>query len=691
MKDEPNIVKELRQAERQGLLQNNSPNNKQLLISKGQQDVIPSRIIHEVTKTINGTQASLNNVLEKFHTIFENYAIAITLADEKERIVSWNKYAEQLFNMTGTDLFLKPVSSLYPIEEWKKIRLENIRQKGIKYHIETTIKRKNQGMIDVELSLCVVRDTKGKTVGSIGIIKDITKLKTTEKALQITEERYRTIFENSAVAITLTDEHEQIISWNKFTEDLLGMSKDDLYLQPVKSLYPIEEWRKIRKENIRQKGMQHYFETKLFKKNKEFIDVNLSVSVLKNHFGKIIGSIGVIQDISIRKQMERVLEESEEKFKQLYEKAPIPYHTLTLSGIITDVNDKWCETLGYQKMEVTGKQIFDFVPKEERVLAKSSFNNKIQREDHYSNASERTYLTKQGEKRVFIIRDFFSLDEHNNIKSIYTTMEDITERKEMEKKLEAVDKMLRTVNQELEKKVKERTREVKQLLTQKDEFISHLGHDLKTPVSVLMSILPMIKEDKRKTDLLKDCDLAIRNVIYLKNLINGTLKIAELNSPNATFDIADVTLRDIVNLVLEKNEFLFIEKNISIENNIKRNICVKTDQLRLKEVLVNLFTNAVNIMDMDGTLTLNATVNTGNNLVTISVKDTGVGMIPDQLHRVFDEFYKTDAARHQLSSGGLGLSICKRIIEKHGGQIWAESPGPGKGSTIYFTLQSGTK
>jgi signal transduction histidine kinase len=95
-------------------------------------------------------------------------------------------------------------------------------------------------------------------------------------------------------------------------------------------------------------------------------------------------------------------------------------------------------------------------------------------------------------------------------------------------------------------------------------------------------------------------------------------------------------------------------------------------------------------MDLGGTLTLNATVNTGDNLVTISVKDTGIGMTPDQLHRVFDEFYKTDAARHQLNSSGLGLTICKRIIEKHGGQIWAESPGPGKGSTFYFTLPSST-
>lgn len=80
------------------------------------------------------------------------------------------------------------------------------------------------------------------------------------------EEAYKTIFENSAVAIMLTDEHERIVSWNKYAENLLGMSKEELNLKPVRSLYPAEEWAKIRAENIRQKGMQHHLETKMIKK-----------------------------------------------------------------------------------------------------------------------------------------------------------------------------------------------------------------------------------------------------------------------------------------------------------------------------------------------------------------------------------------------------------------------------------------
>lgn len=182
-------------------------------------------------------------------------------------------------------------------------------------------------------------------------------------------EIYKTVFENSAVAITLTDENERIISWNNYTETLLGMSKEDLYMQPVSFLYPPDEWQKIRSENIRQRGMQYHLETKMIKKNNELIDVDISLSVLKDHTGKTIGSMGIIKDITKRKQIEEILKESEEKFKQLYEKAPVAYHTLSPNGEITDVNEKWCQILGYEKKEVIGRPIFDFVAeKEEKSL-----------------------------------------------------------------------------------------------------------------------------------------------------------------------------------------------------------------------------------------------------------------------------------------------------------------------------------
>ena len=261
--------------------------------------------------------------------------------------------------------------------------------------------------------------------------------------LETLEDIYQTIFENSAIGIMVTDKNERLISWNKYVEQLLGMESEDLSMKPVKMLYPLEEWKKIRSENIRQKGIQYHMDTKMVKKNGEIIYIDLSVSVLRNFKGEIIGSIGIISDVTKYKLMEKKLEESERKFRQLYEKAPVAYHTLSPDGIITDINERWCQSLGYTKEEVIGRLIFDFIAENERESAISSFEKKIESKKAYTGGHDRIYITKNGDKRTFVSHDFLCFDENNEVKSIYTTMEDVTERKQLEDSLYENEKKFR--------------------------------------------------------------------------------------------------------------------------------------------------------------------------------------------------------------------------------------------------------
>ncbi|MFC1755643.1 PAS domain S-box protein, partial [Thermoproteota archaeon] len=270
------------------------------------------KFMHHLVGEHRRIEGELRAAEEKYHTIFDNSAVAITVADSQERIVSWNKFTEDLFGMAKEDLYLKPVSSFYSQEEWKHIRSQGVRLKGIQHHLETKAIKKSGEVIDVDISISVLRDSDDSITGSIGIIRDITERKHTERELRIAEEKYRTIFDNSAVAITVADAQERIVSWNKFTEDIFGMSKDDLYLKPVSSFYSNEEWENIRSQNIRQKGMQHHLETKAIRKDGRIIDVDISISVLKDADGYITGSIGIIRDITERKQAEREMAEAYE-------------------------------------------------------------------------------------------------------------------------------------------------------------------------------------------------------------------------------------------------------------------------------------------------------------------------------------------------------------------------------------------
>ena len=242
-----------------------------------------------------------------FKIVFEHSPSAITVTDSKERIVAWNPMAEKMLGMVRVDLFNKPISFLYPPKEWKRIRSLNIRHRGMLSNISTKVLCKDGSILDVSASISVLKDLKGKVIGSIGIFYDVTREKLAEHQMRESENKLRIILDNSAAAITMTDEKEQIVSWNSFTEKLFGMKPQELHLRPVSSLYPPEEWKVIRSLNIRQSGFKHHMETKAVRKDGTIIDVDLSVNILKDEKGKIVGSVGMLQDITERKRSDEMI------------------------------------------------------------------------------------------------------------------------------------------------------------------------------------------------------------------------------------------------------------------------------------------------------------------------------------------------------------------------------------------------
>jgi len=239
-------------------------------------------------------------------------------------------------------------------------------------------------------------------------------------------------------------------------------------------------------------------------------------------------------------------------------------------------------------------------------------------------------------------------------------------------------------------KIEEYNKVLKNLLKQKDEFIGQLGHDLKNPLTPLTALLPMILKEEKDSKLKKDLRLIIHNVDYMKDLIFKTLELAKLRSFNIKFDMQNLNLSKEVSNVLKKQKVFLDQNHIKVKNKIEKNINVTADKLRLEELITNLISNAVKYTPTTGgIITLDAKQD--QKVVKVSIKDSGIGMTEDQLNRVFDEFYMANESSRKIGSSGLGLAICKRIVEKHGGRIWAESRGLGKGSTIYFTLNRGIK
>ena len=174
----------------------------------------------------------------------------------------------------------------------------------------------------------------------------------------------------------------------------------------------------------------------------------------------------------------------------------------------------------------------------------------------------------------------------------------------------------------------------------------------------------------------------------MKDLVNKTIDLAKLNSDKIEFSIEDTNLLSEVKNIIKNNHILFEENNINVVNIIDGNILVKADKLRLNELFNNLITNSIKYtLEEGGTITFDA--KELGDFIKVSIEDTGIGLTEKQIDHIFEEFYKADDSRHDLDSSGLCLPICKRIIKKHGGEIWAESRGKEKGSTFHFTLMNG--
>ena len=268
-------------------------------------------------------------------------------------------------------------------------------------------------------------------------------------------------------------------------------------------------------------------------------------------------------------------------------------------------------------------------------------------------------------------------------KELTTAMKDL---QSLNLELNSAREQLIDMNKNLELKVKERTAEIERLLKHKDEFIQQMGHDLKNPLGPLITLLPILKKECNKPKYCEMIDVAIRNVQYMKNLVQKTLELAQLKSPNTRLKMEKINLKEYIDNIIKDNRISLKQNSVMVLNNVSPDIQIEADQLRLQEAFNNLINNAIKYRSDTTNSIIEINAEQSNSDTTISIKDNGIGMNPEQLSHIFDEFYKADQARHDFKSSGLGMSICKRIIEMHGGKIWAESEGIGKGTTFYFTI-----
>jgi PAS domain S-box-containing protein len=629
--------------------------------------------------------------------------------------------------------------------------------------------------------------------------------KKAERQLQIAEQRYRTIFENSAVAIMMVDREEHLISWNNFTEQMLGMTSDELLGRQIESLYPPAEWQRIRGMSIRQKGMQHHLETRMVHKSGTIIDVDISLSVLRNPDGEATGSIGVVRDITERRQMETALRESEKRFRQVVANAKEWIWEVDANGCYTYASPIVEKILGYKAEEVLGKKHFhDFFHPDDAEKLKARVSEIFNRRDVFSEFQTRN-LHKDGHV-IWLLRSGVPiLDDQQQLIGYRGADVDITERMRIHETLDRKQKNLEAifdaapagmllVNEQMivaraneavrqmsgkeyreiigcdpckalncahlqddasageagtscekcslkltiqtafdtgkpirglevrptlgpnrdgppswflvsvepllidsgrhmlvafdditdRKRAEEEVRETMEL---KSQFIGTVSHELRTPMTSIREAVSIVLDGvagKINQDQKHFLEIAQRNIDRLSRLIDEVLDFQRLNAGKMQFRMQENHIEKTVDEAFTTMQPYAKKKCLNLSMDLAQSLPVAVyDNDRMIQVLTNLISNAIKFTPEDGNVRVS--VEQREEHLAIRVSDTGFGIPKEALGKLFGQFYRVHRPGKEIKGTGLGLAIVQKIVSAHNGRIEVESEVD-KGTTFTVFL-----
>jgi signal transduction histidine kinase len=224
----------------------------------------------------------------------------------------------------------------------------------------------------------------------------------------------------------------------------------------------------------------------------------------------------------------------------------------------------------------------------------------------------------------------------------------------------------------------------------KDQFIARASHELRTPLTAIRGTLRFLVRalDGRAAEPPKELlTIAGRNVEHMVRLVEDLLDASRLASGRVALVRENVAVRELIEQIAQQLAPVARDRGVTLAIAADPGLAVEADPLKLEQVVTNLAGNALKFTPEGGRVTIEARAPGGE--IEIAVRDTGLGLAPEHLGRVFEPFFQVAApARRGRAGSGLGLSIAKSLVEMHGGRIWAESDGPGRGATFRVSLPS---
>src|SRR5580704_2730717 len=513
-----------------------------------------------------------------------------------------------------------------------------------------------------------LRDSGERIIRWYGTNTDIEELKLEQDELQKQTSRLEQLFEKSPEGIAIMDMEDRILRVNKEFTRMFGYEPDEVLERTIQDVIVpqtlLEESRGFTGQVV---SGRLEVETVRMRKDGTNVHVSLLAVPVTTVSGEHVANYAIYRDITERKLAEERLRESEARFQAMADTAPVLIWMTGTDGLCNYFNKPWLEFTGRTMEQEVGlgwtegvhaddvQGCFDGFLPAYHARKPFSMEYRLRRAD-----GEYRWVIESGIPRYTVAGEFAGYIGSNI---------DITDLKHAEaerQRLRQVEADLAHINR----------------VSMMGELAASLAHEIKQPISAaLMDARSCVRWLRRDTpDVAEGCEAALR-------MINDATRAAEVidrvrslyrrdTSDRELLDLNEI-IREMIILLRDKADLNSISIRTELDSGLPQ---ITADRIQVQQVLMNLMLNGIEaVKDAKGELTITSKM-TADAQLLVSVSDSGVGLPAAEIDRIFDAFFTT-----KVQGTGMGLSISRRIIESHGGSLWA-CANPGRGSTFQFTL-----
>ena len=531
-------------------------------------------------------------------------------------------------------------------------------------------------------------DSCGNVVGAIESIRDITESKRAKEELQSSLRFLEILINTIPSPIFYKDRQGRYIGCNEsFARQIIGISKESIMGKSVYDLGDVipadlaDKYSEMDERLLQDRSVQVY-ETPVQCADGVRRDFLFTKAPFNNFAGDVAGIVGVMLDITERKRADEVLRESEARYKRIVETANEGIMIMDDQFRYAFVNQKLSDMLGYQPEEMLGQPVSTFIFEEDFP------DHKAMMEMRVSGAGaqyECRHRRKDGSCCYTIVSATPLKDEAGQFAGSFAMLTDISDRKHAEQELQQTNQNLKIAIE----KSNELAEQARKANAAKSQFLANMSHEIRTPLNGVIGMIGLLQDTDLNAEQHEYAQIAHKSGETLLSLINDILDFSKIEAcklklEKLNFDLHS-TLKDIADLLALGAHEKRLELLCLVEPNVPSLLC--GDPGRLRQILVNLGTNAVKFTDK-GEIVIRVRLESEderNVTIRFSVSDTGIGIPANRQDILFSPFTQVDGSTtRQYGGTGLGLAISKQLARLMGGKIGLESE-VGKGSTFWFT------